>query len=167
MSQTETGGGSFRDIYEEYLPMVYRLAFTYMRNKGDSEDAAHETFLRLLKNKKPFSDREHVKAWLLVTVSNVCRDMLRRSCRRDVSLQEGALSPTEDGEKRLLLQAVLELPDSYKTVVYLYYYEGYSVAEIGKILGKPAGTVKTWLSRARKQLRETLGGDQNDGYEIG
>ena len=158
---------SFREIYEEYLPMVYRVAYTYMKNSYDSEDAAHETFLRLMKCGKPFNDGEHVKAWLIVTATNVCRDMLRRKHRDDVSMDDGAFAMDgPDEEKQALLQAVMALPEAYKTVVYMYYYEGYSVTEIAKILDKPAGTVKTWLSRARKQLKDTLGGETYDRYQV-
>ena len=158
---------SFREIYEEYLPMVYRVAYTYMKSSYDSEDAAHETFLRLMKCGKAFQDGEHVKAWLIVTATNVCRDMLRRKHRDDVSIDDGAFALDEPGEeKQELLQAVMALPETYKTVVYMYYYEGYSVAEIARILDKPTGTVKTWLSRARKQLKDFLGGENNDGTQV-
>ena len=163
----QRGAVSFRELYEEYLPMVYRVAFTYMKNRYDSEDAAHETFLRLMKCDKPFKDQEHVKAWLIVTATNVCRDMLRRKHRDDMSLDDRDFALDDvSAEKQELLQAVMALPESYKTVVYMYYYEGYSVTEIAKALDKPAGTVKTWLSRSRKQLKEFMGGEVHDGYQV-
>lgn len=158
---------SFRETYETYLPMVYRIAFTYLKNSYDSEDAAHETFLRLMKCDKPFRDAEHIKAWLIVTATNVCRDMLRRKHREDVSLEDRDFAlDNVSAERQELLQAVMALPESYKTVVYMYYYEGYSVTEIARALNKPAGTVKTWLSRSRKQLKEFLGGETYDECQI-
>ena len=81
-------GRSLREIYQEYLPMVYRIAFTYMKNSYDSEDAAQETFMRLLRCRKSFRDTEHVKAWLIVTVTNVCRDMLRRKRRTELNIED-------------------------------------------------------------------------------
>lgn len=153
-------GRSLREIYQEYLPMVYRIAFTYMKNSYDSEDAAQETFMRLLRCGKPFRDTEHVKAWLIVTVTNVCRDMLRRKQRTELNIEDFhtlAAEPAETDDT--LMEAILALPDSYKTVIYMYYYEGYSTTETAKILGKSPNTIKTWLSRARAKLKEQLGED--------
>lgn len=160
-STLQRTGRTFQDVYREQLPTVYRIAFTYLKNSYDSEDAAHETFLRLMRRTEPFQNEEHEKAWLIVTVSNVCKDMLRRKHRQDASLEDYtslAAAPYETDE---LLEAVMALPDSYKTAVYLYYYEGYSVKETAKLLGSSPETVKSWLRRARKKLREQLGEDFN------
>ena len=62
-----------------------------------------------------------------------------------------------------VLEAVLTLPQKYRDVVYLYYYEGYGAEEIGQLLRKSVNTVYTWLARARKLLREKLGGDWDEG----
>ena len=87
-STLQRTGRSFQEIYEIYLPMVYRIAYTYMKNPYDSEDAAHETFLRLLRQTKPFQSQEHCKRWLIVTVTNVCRDLLRKKSRTELDLEE-------------------------------------------------------------------------------
>lgn len=153
-------GRSLREIYQEYLPMVYRIAFTYMKNSYDSEDAAQETFMRLLRCRKSFRDTEHVKAWLIVTVTNVCRDMLRRKRRTELNIEDFHTLAAEPAETdNTLMEAILALPDSYKTVIYMYYYEGYSTTETAKILDKSPNTIKTWLSRARAKLKEQLGED--------
>ena len=143
-------GMSFRALYEEHLPMVYRLAYSYLRNPQDSEDAAQECFLRLMKQKREFRDAGHVKAWLIVTVSNVCKDEAR----------DQASPPETDRE---LLELILQLPEKYKTVIYLYYYEGYAVREIAAMLSLTAEAVKTRLRRARAMLRVDL--EENDNEE--
>ncbi len=153
---------NLQSIYRDYLPSVYRVAYSYMRNSYDSEDAAQEAFLRLARFRGRFEDERQIKAWLVVTVTNICRDMLRRRHRQDASLEdvgEPAAAPESSG---YLLDAVRGLPDRYRTVIFLHYYEGYSVLEIAKALHQPEGTVKTWLHRARRQLKERLEVNDDD-----
>ena len=143
-------------LYQELLPSVYRAAYTYMKNPSDSEDAAQEAFLRLAQTKRSFQDERHVKAWLIVTVSNVCKDMLRRRHRQDLNLDEVRELPAPSREQGELLEAVLELPVKFKAVIFLYYYEGFSVREIAAAMAQPEGTVKSWLHRARCLLKQYL-----------
>ena len=143
-------------LYQELLPTVYRAAYAYMRNPSDSEDAAQEAFLRLAWYQRSFPDLRQAKAWLIVTVGNICKDMLRRQHRQDLNLDDYPELPATQAEGRELLSALLALPESYKTAVFLYYYEGYSVREIARAMGQPEGTVKSWLHRARKLLRQNL-----------
>ena len=152
-------GKSYKEIYQEHFPAVYKIAYSYMKNGYDSEDAAHETFLRLMKQEKPFKDAGHVKAWLVVTVTNICLDMLRRRGRTESSIEDYVNLLAQPGESSGLKEAILAMPETYKTSVYLYYYEGYSTKEIAQMLKKPNETVKTWLKRARAQLKEQLGDD--------
>ena len=156
-------GMSFRALYEEHLSMVYRLAYSYLQNPQDSEDAAQECFLRLMKQKREFRDAGHVKAWLIVTVSNVCKDMLRRKQRQELELDEGRDQAAPPETDRELLELILQLPEKYKTVIYLYYYEGYAVREIAAMLSLTAEAVKTRLRRARAMLRVDL--EENDNEE--
>lgn len=158
-SALQRTGSSFRDMYEAFLPMVYRLAYTYLKNPQDSEDAAQETFLRLMHLTKPLQSREHCKAWLIVTVGNVCKDMLRRKRHTELPLEDCYDLQAEPAPDHELLREIMELPDKYKTAVYLYYYEGYSVKEMAELLGQERETVKTWLRRARAQLKQRLGED--------
>ena len=143
-------------LYQELLPTVYRAAYAYMRNPSDSEDAAQEAFLRLARTRLSFPDLRQAKAWLIVTVGNICKDLLRRRHREDLNLDDYPELPAPQTEGRELLTALLSLPESYKTAVFLYYYEGYSVQEIARAMGQPEGTVKSWLHRARKLLRQNL-----------
>ena len=139
--------------------MVYRVAYSYLKNRPDAEDALQETFLRLIRGRVAFVDAQHEKAWLIRTVSNVCRDMLKAKSRHHLDLDAQTQLAAPEPEANALLAAILALPGKYKTAVYLYYYEGYAVSEIADMLRQSPNTVKTWLSRARKALKETLGGE--------
>lgn len=152
-------GRAVRELYEEYSQTLYRIAFTYLKNRYDAEDALQETFLRLIRGRVAFVDAQHEKAWLIRTVSNVCRDMLKAKSRHHLDLDAQTQLAAPEPEANALLAAILALPDKYKTVVYLYYYEGYAVSEIADMLRQSPNTVKTWLFRARKALKESLGGD--------
>ena len=147
---------NLQTLYQRYLPSVYRAAYSFLHNSYDSEDAAQEAFLRLARFRGTFTDERQIKAWLIVTVTNISKDMLRRRHRRDADLgdcQELAAAPESGGE---VLEAVRRLPDHYKTVVFLFYYEGYTVEEIAAALHRPEGTVKAWLHRARRLLKQSL-----------
>lgn len=153
MSRTEL---DLQYLYQTYLPSVYRVAFSYMRSSFDSEDAAQEAFLRLARFRGSFESERQIRAWLIVTVTNVCRDMLRRRHRQDASLdevREQAAPPEGGGE---LTEAIRKLPDKYRTVLFLHYYEGCTVEEIADALHRPEGTVKSWLHRARQMLKRSL-----------
>lgn len=143
-------------IYQELLPSVYRAAYTYMKNSSDSEDAAQEAFLRLAQSRRSFSDERQVKAWLIVTVGNICKDMLRLKHRQDMNLEDYPEMPAARQDRSELLDALMTLPEKMKSAVFLYYYEGYSVGEIARAMDRPAGTVKSWLYRARRLLRQAL-----------
>ncbi len=143
-------------LYEELLPSVYRAAYTYLKNRSDSEDAAQEAFLRLARCTRSFESERQVKAWMIVTVSNICKDMLRKRHRQDLNLDALAEQAAPRTEQSRLLDMILKLPVNFKTVIYLYYYEGYSVKEIAAAMGRSEGTVKSWLYRARHQLKKAL-----------
>ncbi len=143
-------------LYQELLPAVYRVAYTYMKNTYDSEDAAQEAFIRLARCSRSFQNERELKSWMLVTVSNVCKDMLRRRQRQDLNLDDYPELSAPMDEKQELLRAILDLPDKYKSVIYLYYFEGYAVKEIAKVTRQTEGTVKSWLFRARKLLKRSL-----------
>lgn len=117
--------------------------------------------MKFLKKKRVFKNEDHEKAWFIVTSSNVCKDMLRQFRRRhEVVLEDCELMPAaEKPSGRDLYMAVMDLPDKYKTVIYLYYYEGYKTAEIAGILHKPASTIRNRLAKARKMLKEVMGGN--------
>ena len=151
-----------REMYQEHCQTVYRVAFTYMKNSYDAEDAVQETFARLIRSGERFRSREKEKAWLIVTVSNVCKDMLRRHYRSDRALEDYQYLASPPHEIDETMEAVLRMPEKYKTVVYLFYYEGYTAREIARMLGEKPNTVSSRISRARSLLKTMLGGGFDD-----
>jgi len=153
-------GKDIAAVYGRYKDMVYRICFAYMKNCADTEDAVQETFVRLIKAGPVFESLEHEKAWLIRTASNLCKNSLRHWWRKRENIEDyEGLSANGEFEVDETFRVVMSLPDKYKTVVYLYYYEGYDSVEISGILGKPQSTIRYFLSNARKILRDKLGGE--------
>lgn len=148
---------------ERYADTVRRICMLHLKNRADTEDIFQTVFLKYLLHTAPFADDEHEKAWLIRVTINACRDLLRSFFRsRTVPLDAVAEQVAElPPDHREVLDAVLSLPQKYKDVVYLHYYEGYAAPEIGRILGKNVNTVYTLLNRAKQQLREKLGGEDD------
>jgi RNA polymerase sigma-70 factor (ECF subfamily) len=151
------------EIYTRHSKTVYRVCFAYMKNPADTEDAVQDTFFQLIKSGPAFESEEHEKAWLIRTASNICKDVLRHWWRRRENIEDfHDLQSPEEIETDDVFQAVMDLPDKYKAVVYLYYYEGYTSVEIAGILKKPQSTVRYYLHDARAILKERLGDDFNE-----
>lgn len=144
-------------LVEAYGDAVYRLAYARTGSREDAEDVTQETFLRLVRTQPKLRDEEHCRAWLLRVAMNCAADLHRSAWRKRTQPLEEAehLSAPEEREDSVK-EAVLALPERYRAVVHLYYYEELSVAEIAAILGKREGTVNTRLCRARAMLRATL-----------
>ena len=156
------GERSARDVYIEHAQMLYRIAYTYMKNPYDSEDALQECFVRYLRRSGPFADAQHEKGWLILTLINICKDMLKSKARRHERLETHTELQAPAPEVDALLSAVFTLPDRYKAPLYLHYYEGYTVKEIANLLRLPANTVKTRLARARNLLKNEWEDNPND-----
>ena len=148
------------DIYERNKNTVFRICFSYMKNYPDAEDAAQDTFVKLVRYAPGFESPEHEKAWLIRAASNVCKNMLRSPNRKTEDIDEHRELYSREKAEDDVLNAVFQLPEKYKTPVYLYYYEGYSSVEIAKILKKPQSTVRTYLGKAKNILREKLKEEQ-------
>ena len=148
---------------ERYGDMVRRLCLVHLKKPADTEDIFQNVFLKYVLSPVVFESPEHEKAWLIRVTLNACKDLVKSFFRsRTVPLEELLDQPAPLSEEhREVLEAVLALPPKYRDAVYLHYYEGYTAAEIGKLLGKNTNTVYTLLTRAREQLRKTLGGDRD------
>lgn len=146
---------------EEYSDMVRRICFVHLKNYYDVEDVFQEVFLKYVLRVEPFDSKTHEKAWMVRVTVNACKDNLKNFFRKKVtSIETLEIEPTyTNDESREVLEAVLKLPSKYKDVVYLYYYEGYTAVEIAEILERKENTIYTWLSRAKEQLRNVLGGE--------
>ena len=138
-----------------YIDAVYRESYHYCSCAADAEDVVQDVFEKLLNYNGRFESEEHLKAWLLRVAINRCRDLTRAARQKDTELDENipAPDPTDDGS---VLDAVRALPENYRNAVYLHYYEGYTAAEVGRMLGAPTNTVLSWLRRARAQLHTML-----------
>ena len=146
---------------EFYSDMIRRICLLHLKNHADTEDVFQEVFLKYVLRGAVFESVEHERAWLIRVTVNACKDLLKSLFRRKtVSLEvlsEEAASISS--EQHATLEAVLALPEKYKDVIYLHYYEGYNAREIGRILKKKENTVYSLLSRGRELLRQELGGD--------
>lgn len=149
-------------VFERNGDNIYRLCRSFMKTREDAEDAVQETFLKLMRSNMRFASAEHEKAWLIVTASNTCRDMLKKRSRRDENIDDHfELAAEQSGDLSEIREAIRALPDKYKTAVFMFYYMGYSTDEIARILSQPPSTVRNHLGRARKMLKNMLGGDNN------
>lgn len=146
---------------DKYADTVKRICILHLKNTSDAEDIFQEVFLKYALCDTAFENQNHEKAWIIRVAVNACKDLIKSFFRsRTVSIDELISLPA--GEKEDLsyvLEAVLGLPEKYKDAIYLHYYEGYSAAEIGKIIGKKENTVYSLLSRGRLMLKDKLGGD--------
>ena len=152
-------------IVETYSDMLLRIALNRVRSIPAAEDIVQGVFERLMRRRPIFESREHEKAWLIRTAVNRCLSDLRTQSRHgDLPLDENIAGEFGDDSYEVL-DAVQNLPVQDRYAVYLYYYEGYGVKEIGHLLKEPEGTISSRLSRARKKLKTILEGG-NHGRQI-
>lgn len=146
------------ELAVELSDAIYRLALQYTHRPADAEDVLQDVLLEYLRTRQTFQDQEHQRRWLFKVTVNKCRNLLRTWRRRpELPLEDGmeAYAP-EEPDYRALYDAVNALPRNQRLAVDLFYFEGCSTAEIGKILGAREATVRTWLRRARQKLKELL-----------
>ena len=146
---------------EQYSDMIRRLCMIHLKNYADTEDIFQTVFLKYVLSSVSFESKEHEKAWFIRVTINASKDLLKSFIRsRTISLDEIIEQPSEMSvDDRDVLEAVLSLPQKYKDVVYLHYYEDYTAPQISRILGKNVNTIYTLITRSRRLLREKLGGD--------
>ena len=151
---TET---EFTAAAERHLDMVYRIALNSLRHPADAEDAAQNAMLRLWRTDTEFQGEDHLRHWLVRVALNECKRMSAHPWRkRTVPLDQCPEPVFSDPARQTLYQEVMELPAKYRVPLYLYYYEGYKVDEVGELLGLNASTVQTRLARARAKLKIQL-----------
>ena len=139
----------------KYSNTVYRVAYSILKNETDAEDIFQETFIKFYKNIEKMKNEEYEKAWLIRVTINNCNMLLRKKkIRKEDEITEEI--PDTYEEKEDILKLVNNLPAKYRLVIYLYYYEGYKISEISKILKESEGTIKSRLSRAREYLEKMV-----------
>lgn len=154
------------EIVRHYSDMIFGVAMRYVRNTTDADDVYSEVFLRYFKKKRTFESEEHRKSWLLRVTVNCAKDFLKkRTYHEDIDsvgedmFESSTLTGTKEASIEDILavrEAIKQLSEDYREVIELYYFSGLSVTEIAQMLQKPAGTVKSLLSRARDRLRILL-----------
>ncbi len=146
---------------DRYADTVRRICLLYLKNYHDTEDIFQNVFLKYCLYNKEFQNDEHEKAWIIRVTVNACKDFLKSFYHKNIMPVEAIqdMAVNADNDQSFVLEAVLSLPQKYKDTVYLFYYEGYTASEISKITGKKENTIYTFLARARKLLKEMLGGE--------
>lgn len=154
------------ELIQKHSNTVYRLAYARTKNKADAEDLFQEVFLRCIKSNIQFNNDEHCKAWLIRVTINCGKNLLTSMWRKKTTLTENPLEGSGENNNGMLWDgksevyfAVMDLPEKYRIVVHLFYYEDYSVQEISEILNRKESTIKTQLYRARQLLKLKLKGE--------
>lgn len=144
-----------RKIIDKYSDTVYRIALTRCGSVENAEDVYQEVFVKYFQTNPKFNNEEHEKAWFIRVTINLSKNNVRLFWNKNVSeLDENIIF--ESKEENDVFNVVNTLPQNYKTVIYLSYYEGYKVKEIADFMKVKEETVKTWLFRAREILRKKL-----------
>lgn len=152
------------DVYNRYADMLFRVAYAELLSREDAEDAISEVFYKFMNKIPKFRDAEHEKAWFLRVTINQCHDLKRKRVIRSYTpLEEVAELPGSPKEEYFVLEEVLALPEKYKEVLIMFYFEQLSIEEIASVLRISKGAVKMRLSRGRESLKENMkGGVAND-----
>ena len=148
-------------VMELYADMVYRVSVSITKNEEDAKDVFQETFLRLVRYQETITSEEHLKAWLIRVATNCAKTLVQNPWNQrtqGMEEMENSISCEDvyEQEENTLLSELQGLPSKYSVVLYLFYYEGYSVKEIGKILNKKENSIKTLLNRGRGLLKTKL-----------
>jgi len=148
----------FTALVNHHIDLVYRVALNCVKHPADAEDVTQNVMLRLLRSAPSFQSEEHIKRWLIRVTVNESKRLLTSPWRSRVVPLDQAERPVSSDmeEQRELLAAVLSLPVKYRLPLYLYYYEGYSAAEVASLLRRPVSTIQTQLARGRERLKQAL-----------
>lgn len=157
------GDGVSTQELERYITLyrttVFRVALNYVKNFEDAEDISQDAFVKLYTCKESFAADENVKAWLIRVTINLSKNHIKKSLRRGYAELPEEI-PFEDSNDTALYDCIRRLKPEYSGVIYLFYYEGYSVKEIARLCGLTSAAVRTRLCRGRDRLREMLKEDR-------
>ncbi|MBQ9045326.1 MAG: sigma-70 family RNA polymerase sigma factor [Oscillospiraceae bacterium] len=155
---------TIEEAFRRYGDAVFRAAFSVCRSGTDADDVVQDTFLKYHTRAPEFMSEAHLKAWLLRVAMNRAKDLAAAHRRKNEVAWETFRDTLtfEQSEDRDLFDAVMRLPEKYRAVIHLFYYEEYAINEIADLLHRRPGTVKSQLSRARALLKTTLTEEWND-----
>lgn len=145
-------------LIEKYKNNIYAIAFNVCKNAQDAEDVVQDTFIRYLSSKKDFETEQHIRAWLIRVTINNAKNKNNTFFRRNTLPLEHYMNTLtfESSESYELFETVMKLPEKYRVIIHLFYYEDYSINEIADILKISVSNVKVRLSRGRMLLRQKL-----------
>ena len=159
MSDTFVQNESIETVIQRYKGTVYSVALSYTSNRADADDIFQEVFLIYFKVKPQFNDEEHRKAWLIRTTINCSLRVVESTYRKRTvpmdEMEEGSFQ-FESKEENAVYLALQELPEKYRIVLQLFYFEDMSVESISKALDIKAGTVQVQLMRGREMMKTKL-----------
>ena len=152
-------------LVDKYGDMVLRIAYTYLKNMADAEDAVGDLYLSIVDKEPKFNDETHERLWMVRAIINTCKNRLKlywnkNKCSVDDVAETGVCDNYNETPE--VLSAVLALPEKYKTAIYLFYYEGFKTPEIAKMMNKTEATVRSIIMRAREKLKSAL----KEGYDF-
>ena len=160
-----------QSVMDRYSDMLFKIAYLRMGNTDDAEDIVQEVFCQYIKRTEGFHSQEHTKAWLIKVTLNACRKIWRSAWRRhrgDIGEipMETLMTQSQDNdpaqeligkeEGQKLIEAVMALPQKYRDVIHLFYYEDMSVRQIAEITGYKESTITSQLTRGREMLKKRL-----------
>ena len=143
-------------ILDEHGSSILRLAYSYLHNMSDAEEVLQDTLLRFLKTAPTFENSTHEKAWLLRVAGNLSKNRIDYNKVRASDELSDTLKAEEREDLSFVWDAVQSLPVAFREVIHLFYYEGYSTAEISRMLDRKESTVRSDLRRGRLKLKEIL-----------
>lgn len=143
-------------LLDRYGESILRLAYSYLHNQSDAEDILQDTLIQYLRTAPTLESPAHEKAWLLRVAGNLSKNLLRAQGYRQADQLEEALAAQEREDLSYVWEAVKALPVPYREAIHLFYYEGYSTAQIAQILDQKESTVRSHLKRGREKLKPLL-----------
>lgn len=143
-------------LLDQYGEHILRLAYSYLHNQSDAEDILQDTLIQYLRTAPVLESPAHEKAWLLRVAGNLSKNLLRAQGYRQADQLKETLVAQEREDLSYVWEAVKALPLPYRETVHLFYYEGYSTAQIARILDQKESTVRSRLKRGREKLKPLL-----------
>ena len=150
----------FDYVYNEYAKELYNIAYGYTRNRDDSIDIMQNAYVVLLESNKKFESNEHIKYFLIRVTINESLDLLKSASKKRVIKNNDVVVNFPETEKEELQYDLSEivnaLPEKYKTIIILHYYDDMKIKDISSVLNLSEPAVKKRLERARNLIKETI-----------
>ena len=145
-------------LIDRYKNNLFVVALNVCKNIQDAEDVVQDTFIQYISQKSDFESEEHIRAWLIRVTINKAKNKNMTFFRRNTFPLEDYIETLtfESAESSELFETVMKLPEKYRVIIHLFYYEDYSIKEISDILKISESNVKVRLSRGRLLLKNTL-----------